>query len=95
MIDIQYQQTVSKAPVTRQGTAEPTWIVTAPHEVPRSLGRERVPWGDYHVRPDGETLTACGLRTMTWISFWSMKPSPRDQNACDVCRSAVSRPRRP
>lgn len=94
MVDMQCQQSVSKAPVTRQRTTEPAWIVTAPHEVPRSLGRERAPWGDYHLRPDGAALTACGLSTLTWTSFWTLKPSPQDQNACVACRSIASRLRR-
>lgn len=90
MVDMHYQPTVAKAPAGRPRTTDPTWIVTAPHAVPRSLGRGRAPWGDYHLRPDGEMVTACGLSTMTWISFWSMKPSPMDIHACHVCRSAVS-----
>lgn len=66
--------------------AQSAWIVTAPYEVPACFGSDRSPWGDYHLRHDSALFTICGLPTASWISFWTIKPQPDDQNACPECR---------
>lgn len=67
------------------------WVVTARHELPRHLCRDRTPWGVHHLRPDGVARTACGLPTGDWISFWAGVPAQQHEytRMCVACSSSV------
>lgn len=71
------------------------WVVTSPHETPRRFGGTRSPWGLRHVRPDGVAVTACGLPTGSWPSFWALDFSALDASSCPACARVflIERPR--
>lgn len=61
------------------------WVVTSSHETPRRFGGSRSPWGLRHVRPDGVAVTACGLPTGSWPSFWDLDFRALDEASCPAC----------
>jgi hypothetical protein len=67
------------------GCARSDWLVTGPHEVPRSESVDRVPWGTYHLKRNGDIVTACGEFAVDWHVFWGHAPNPTARQACRVC----------
>lgn len=83
---------MEQAQVPRQaGRRE--WVVTTPHEQPRPFGLERAPWGLRHVRRDGASVTACGLPTASWRTFWTLEFVTFDRESCPACAQAFARVR--
>lgn len=68
-----------------------SWVVTAPHEVPRGIAPEPQPWGITHVRQDKGRMTACGLSTLAWRTFWNLEFAPYGKESCPACARAFAR----
>lgn len=71
------------------GCAGADWLVTAPHQQPRSASVDRAPWGTYHVKENGGVLTACGEYAVSWYVFWGHEVNPLEREACRACIRAM------
>ena len=75
------------------GCAGRDWLVTAPQIRPRFESVDRLPWGVYHLKENGSTVTACGQSAVTWHVFWGREIDPADLDACPECTRVAARHR--
>lgn len=64
------------------------WLVTGPQLAARA-DAPRAPWGTYHVKRNGDLVTACGEFAVGWHVFWGHGFSRQSDQACRACLRAL------
>lgn len=75
------------AAVAVPGFRWPTYLVTAPHQVPQPPGatHSNLPYGVWHARRIGSPQAECGRSAITWRYFWTLEFDRAGPRACPEC----------